>query len=289
MKRYAAFCMAVLLCVSLCACGGEEQSGLRLYCPDTTQTGAQLPRSVTTRDYWGEADPEQLLRAELEALFGAEVVAEDWTLTEGGSLTVELSDPYADRSGMELTLTQCCITLTLCQLEQVERVRVTVDGQPVSGRDKLYLTPDDFLFTGAEEEPRQVLVELYFPRSGGGLGFEVRELILTEDDDLYTAVLEALLEGPDSEDLTAVFPEDTGLLDVRMEDGVCCVNFSAALLEGGEDDPAARDLLLYSIVDTLGRLDAVSAVQLLVEGEPVPVFGTVDTSLPVQPDFELVS
>lgn len=288
MKRCVLFCMTLFFCFALCACGGERESELRLYCPSTVEWSGQLPRSVTSRDYWDEADPERLLRAELELLFGRSVELENWTLTEGKSLTVELSDAYAAQSGIDLTLSECCITLTLCQLEQVERVRITVDGRQVNGRDKLYLTAEDFLFTGAEEEPRQVLVELYFPRTGGGLGFEVRELTLTEDDDLYTAVLEALLEGPDSQDLTAVFPDDAQLLDVRMDDGVCCVNFSASLTDMGGDE-AACDLLLYSIVDTLGRLDAVSAVQLLVEGETLPVFGTVDTSLPVEPDFELAS
>lgn len=288
MKRMFTTMLSLTLLLSLCACG-KKSSDLLLYCPAGTVDGEPLPQSVTTADYWGEADVEALLSALLDTLFAGQVTAESWTLTDGGSLTVELSDAFLSRTGIDLTLSQCCIVLTLCQLEGVERVRVTVDGQPVSGQGKFYLTPDDFLFTGAEEEPRQVLVELYFPRPGGGLGFEVRELTLTEDDDLYTAVLEALLAGPDSRDLTAVFPEGTQLLGAWLDDGVCCVNFSADLLSGNGEDPALDDLLLYSVVDTLGRLDAVTAVQLLVEGQPLPAFGSVDTSLPVEPDFTLAS
>lgn len=284
MKRIITGLLGLILLLPLCACG-ESGSELVLYCPGEAAEDEVLTQSVSSVDYWGEASVEDLLDALLEQLFHGEVTARHWTLTEGGSLTLELSDGYLDRTGIDLTLAQCCLVLTLCQLDGVERVRITVDGEAVNGQSRFYLTPDDFLFTGAEEEPRQVLVELYFPRPGGGLGFEVRELTLTEDDDLYTAVLEALLDGPDSGELMAVFPQDTQLLGVWLDEGICCVDLSAQLLEGSGEDPEADDLLLYSMVNTLGRLDAVTAVQFLVEGQPLPAFGTADTSLPLEPDF----
>ena len=172
----------------------------------------------------------------------------------------------------------------------MERVCVTEEGKPFVGTEYVLLGEDDMLFSGAEEKPREVSVELYFPRLGGrGLGFEVRQLILTEEDDLYAAVTAALLTGPQSSDLRTPFPEGTQLLDARLEDGVCYVNFSADLLGDEESDVQQQDLMLYSIVDTLGNLDAVSAVQILVEGEIPPGCGTADTSRPLEPNFGLLT
>lgn len=290
MRRKISLFLAVLCLLSfLCACGetaAEQGGGLRLYLPAPYDAEEPLSEAITSKAYHGEATVEALSGALLEELFGAEVRLLGWSL-KGGLLRMDISREYGEVEGIDLTLAECCMALTLTQLEGVERVRVTAGGRKLLSGAQDYLAEEDMIFTGAEEEPREVSVELYFPRLGGrGLGFEVRQLILTEDDDLYTAVTRALLEGPQSSDLHMPFPEGTELLDARLEDGVCYVNFSAALLEG---DPAEQDLLLYSVVDTLGNLDAVSAVQLLIEGEVPQSYGTADTSLPLEPNFGLLN
>ena len=89
-------------------------------------------------------------------------------------------------------------------------------------------------------------------------------------------------------DLQAPFPEDLEVLGSRLEGGVCHINFSSHLLEI-EASAATKDLLLYSIVDTLGNMDSVSSVQLLVEGELLLHYGNTDTSMPLEPDFGLVA
>ena len=298
MRKRIVLILAVLAVLTLLfACGSEEATELQVYFPVQLEPDGSLTRAVDSENYHGEITVDGLLDAllagpkdpELTKLFDSDVWLLGWTM-EGERLQVDLSSAYGDLTGIDLTLADCCITLTLSQLEGVEQVHVTAGGSDLSYRGKQILSEDDMIFTGAEEEPRLVDVELYFPRSGGrGLGFEVREFILTEDDDLYTTVTLALLEGPESGALRAVFPEGTELLSTRLEDGICYVNFSAALIESAPDNVAEQDLLLYSIVDTLGNLDAVTAVQLLVEGEVPKSYGSADTTLPLEPDFGLLA
>ena len=291
--------LAVLAVLALvpAACAGGEETALRLYFPAAPEPDGSLPRAVDSENYYGEPTVDGLLdallagpeEAGLTGLFGSDVWLLGWTM-EGERLQVDLSAAYGDLTGIDLTLADCCITLTLSQLEGVEQVHVTAGGSDLAYRGRQILSEDDMIFTGAEEEPRLVDVELYFPRSGGrGLGFEVREFTLTEDDDLYATVTLALLAGPESSALRAVFPEGTELLSTRLEEGICYVNFSAALIDQAPAGQAEQDLLLYSIVDTLGNLDAVTAVQLLVEGEVPKSYGSADTTLPLEPDFGLLA
>lgn len=284
-KRCLSLLLALLLCFSLCSCSGDKKtSALQIYYP--TVGSSLTAQSVSSRDYFGSGNIEALTTALLEELFGGKVQLVDW-LQISDVLRLDLSAEYGELSGIDLTLAECCIVLTLCQLDSVDWVQINVAGIP--GQVRPYLSPSNIIFTGAEEEPREFLVELYFPRSGGrGLGFESRKLILTEDDDLYTEVTRALLAGPESTGLHSPFPEELEVLGSKLDGGVCHVNFSSHLLEP-DASSAEHDLLLYSIVDTLGNLDSVNSVQLLVEGEPLLHYGSVDTSIPLEPDFGLVS
>lgn len=289
MKQTFSFAL-VMICL-LCACGKpvQQPSGLCLYLPAPHSEETFLSEAVSQTEYSGEATVEALSAALLRELFGGEVKLLGWSLSSG-LLRLDLSREYETVEGIDLTITECCIVLTLTQLDGVERVRVTAEGRKLLSGGQDALSADHMIFTGAEEEPREVSVELYFPRLGGrGLGLEVHQLILTEEDNLYAAVTQALLAGPQSGDLHAPFPEGTELLDARLEDGVCYVSFSEALLTNGSSAPADQDLLLYSIVDTLGNLDAVSAVQLLIDGTVPKSYGTADTSLPLEPNFGLLA
>lgn len=279
------------LLLLLCACGTAEQpGGMCLWFPvdlDAPRHSAQAVASQGT-----EADTVESLVAGLLSGPGEEGLArslpegtklENWTLKDG-VLSLDFSEEYDTLSGADRTLADYCLTLTLCQLEQVESIRIlTGEAEP------RLLSPQDVLFTGAEEEPRQISVALYFPRAlGKGLGLETRELTLTEDDDLYVMIAEALAKGPTDPDLQTYLPRGDILLGTWVDDGVCYVNFSAELLTHAPAGQTERNLLLYSVVDTLGNLDAVTAVQFLVDGDRLAEFGGVETGLPLEPDFGLL-
>lgn len=284
------FLLAALLLLG--SCGGMEQAeGMRLWFPVNLDSPRHIAQAVAWKTAAVGTGTVESLVSELlsgpgedglSVLFPEGTRLVDWKLKDG-ELSLKFSEEYSALSGADLTLADYCLVLTLCQLEQVDRVCIlTGDGERV-------LSPEDVIFTGAEEEPRQISVALYFPRAlGKGLGFETRELTLTEDDDLYVMIAEALVKGPTDPDLQTYLPSGGVLLNTWVDDGICYVNFSSDFLihaPGGEQE---RNLLLYSVVDTMGNLDSVTAVQLLVEGDRLPEFGGVETSLPLEPDFGLL-
>lgn len=285
--------LAALLLLSACE-KTERAEGMRLWFPVDLDVPGHSSQAVASKKAAMTDSTVESLVSELLSGPGEDGLAKifpegtkliDWALQDG-VLSLEFSEEYAALSGADRTLADYCLTLTLCQLEQVDRICILGrDGEP----ERREFSPEDVIFTGAEEEPRQISVALYFPRAlGKGLGFETRELTLTEDDDLYVMIVEALAKGPTDPDLQTYLPSSGVLLNTWVDDGVCYVNFSSDFLIYAPGEDRERNLLLYSVVDTMGNLDSVAAVQILVEGERLAEFGGVETNLPLEPDFGLL-
>lgn len=92
----------------------------------------------------GPEDPE------LTSPFPQGTEVKSWSL-EGETVLMDLSEAYGGLSGAELTLADGCIVLTLCQLPEVERVYLTVEGRPRPFRDQM-LQESDFLLENGEME-----------------------------------------------------------------------------------------------------------------------------------------
>lgn len=213
----------------------------------------------------------------LTAIIPAGTRVLSWSL-EDKVANVELSAAYAELVGIDLTLADCCITLTLTQLPGVEGVRITVNGGGQSYRERRPLYPEDVLFSGAEETPVEVTAALYFRREGGdSLGFEWRKFRLTEGNVPAKAVLTALIAGPEDKGLLPLLPAELTVRSAWVDDGVCTADLSAHLLDLQSDE---RALAITSIVETLCSLDTVEQVVLLIEGEPTGEFGGLDLSAP---------
>ena len=209
------------------------------------------------------------------------------TLTDG-VCQVDLSEHYGGLSGVDLTVADYCIALTLLQVEGVEAVSILVEGEPISYRDHQLLRETDVLLSSAEDEPVYLSAALCFLREEGGLAAERRELLIPGGSAPAEVLLQALLAGPETPGLSLPLPADAQPVDLWVDEGgVCYVNFDAAFLSGSAA-PGQDRLLLYAIVNTLCQLPNVDAVFLLVEGESVEEFGGVAADRPLEPNPDLV-
>ena len=64
---------------------------------------------------------------------------------ELGVVYLDLSESYAGLFGMEQTLADACITLTLCQLEEVDGVSIMVDGRQLLYQNQEILSPSLYI------------------------------------------------------------------------------------------------------------------------------------------------
>lgn len=216
------------------------------------------------------------------------VTLDSWSLKEG-VLKLVLSEGYDGLSGINLTIADYCITLTLCQLPDVQSVIISVEGGLIPSRYYQELRSSDVLLSGSEDDEGLQGGTLYFPKADGlHLGVERRDLEADSGLTRSEAVVTALMKGPESDDMLSLMPKDARLLSVTTENGICYVSFSKEFEQASVSSTSEGALLLYSIVDTLCTLGGVEKVQLLIDGKAPSSFGGVPTLTPLEPDYSLV-
>lgn len=284
--------LALVLLISLTGCASRShQDGASLWYTANLEEWDNATTALESTPYTGEMGVPELMEALLSgpseksglvSPFPEGTHLQQWK-QEGKRVTVDLSWPYGDLVGIELTLADYCITLTLTQLEGVEEVCITVNGNQLPYRDRQVFTAQDVMFTGAEEEPVEVTAALHFRRKDSQeLGFEFRVFRLTESDSVAQVVLEALIAGPQDEGLERILPADLKVLSARQEGKVCYVDLSGVFLQQIPQQEWEQQMVIDSLVNTLCSLENVEQVQLLVEGQPLEWYGDVLVSQPTQ-------
>ena len=180
----------------------------------------------------------------------------------GGRAQVDLSAQYGRLSGIDLSIADACVTLTLTQLRGVYAVRITANGRELPYRDTQLLTAADALLSSGEDVTRPINVSLYFlDRATGELRSQAQTLMLYEGQTRVSAVLDALKRGPAGDDtLAALLGDDVTLVSSHTENGVCYVELSG-VRETAEDETKALESLERSLLS----LDGVEGVQLIAD------------------------
>lgn len=211
-------------------------------------------------------------------------------LGEDGVLLVDLTEQYGDLTGVDLTVADSCIALTLCQLPSVEAVRVTVEGETIPYRNRQVLGSGDVLLSGAEEEPEDYFTVLYFPRRDGlGLTAEYRSVARQQGAKQASVLVEELLQGPRFENGGQSLPEGIQARRVSVEGSVCRLDLSADFTANVPQNESQAVLVLYALVNTLCTLSEVERVQILVEGEAVPIYGGISLEAPLEANLDLIA
>lgn len=150
MKKALLFFLLLLLLLTGCAGGGSEGNTYPVYF-QTRESDVEAALVAEDRTLSPEEDAvEGLLNSLLEGPQGETlrrtipegVTLRGWTL-ENGLLTVDFSGRYGSLSGVALTLADYSVVLTLSQLEEVETVMITAEGDLLSYRDHQRLTAAD--------------------------------------------------------------------------------------------------------------------------------------------------
>lgn len=298
--------IAMALCAALLAAGGCAAGTPS---PDGVEEGSYLIYYSALKDPDGESAVEgeyrslpegqeaipglvELLRQQpqtegLTPALPAGLRLLDWQLEEG-RLQLDVSEHYYSLSGVDLTLADACLTLTLCQLEEVDSVYLTVEGRELPYRTIQRLTAGDILMAGGADEPMSLNVDLWYLRQEGqSLGVERRQIVKDLGQTTVEAVLSAWAQGPEESDLRAALPEGCRVLAAEVHGGVCAVDLSAEFLEGLPRSETTAALMIYALVNTLCELDGVEAVQLYLDGQPAPAVGGLPLDRALIPDLTL--
>lgn len=304
MKRILAFVIVLALLTPLCACTPEREmtsddGGYMLWFPVRRSSGRTDSAAVyrEKREWDGTPSVYTLLDTLLKGPQDEELYTPfppgtsiRFLNTEGETVWVDLSDEYGELSGFDLTMADYCIALTLCQLPEIENVRITVEGDTIHDRNRQNLREGDVLLSGIEEEPDTFLAALYFPDSSGrALNVEYRQVVRTEERDAISVVMDELLRGPMEGAGSRSLPEGTRVRFLSVRDRICYVDLSEEFVTNAPATAEEAGLTLYALVNTLCVRSGVSQVQLLIENEKVNFYGSVSVNTPLSANFDLVS
>ena len=141
----------------------------------------------------------------------------------------------------------------------------------------------------AQEKPKEMQVNVYYPRNDGTGLIAVSRKVNTEKDDKYTAAMKSLLMGTKEKGQTNVIPKKAKLRSVTVKDGVATVDFSKELEQNFSGGSTGEEMLIGSIVNTLTDFPEVEKVQILIEGASVETLsGHMDLSEPLTRMTELL-
>lgn len=190
-------------------------------------------------------------------------------------VNVDFSSGFAQLSGVELTLADYCLTLSLTALEGISAVAVTAQGREVGQQPKQIFYERDVLLSDMGDVLQTVEVTLYFLNSQGALEGEKRTLEIYEGQTVAENLIVALLAGPENRELTKVIPDDFMINSVRVDEGICYVNISAESLATLPEDEATQRLILWSLSDSLYSIETIQGLRFLSNGEELTYFGQV--------------
>lgn len=276
MKRTLSILLSALLLLSLLGCTIKEETvteGLRLYGVNAAQSRLGGDVITSTIVPWSDLPDDR----EAQAAAVAELLltsTEDYlsplpagtmlrsVKLSGSTAYVDLSSAYYQLSDIALTIADYCITLSLTQLTGIYAVRITVEGRELPYRHKQVFLAGDVLLSSMDDVVRTLTAQLYFPDESGAMVAEERLLTQYEGESTAQVVLEALLNGPESDDLLPLLSEGFVGMTARMESGVCHLNIPADSMAQVTEDT------VQAIGESLLSVEGIREVQLYIDGEP---------------------
>lgn len=264
--RSKAFWAVCLLLAVLTGCTAKEpSSGIRLvdmyYCRAESDGSFGAPQAENVNLGSSDISADELLKRYFDGPVSQELIfpfPDGLTCAsslENGVLTLKLSEPYARCTEQEQILMDACLCLTLSQLDAVDSICLSCGSLSRSYH------ADDFVLLDTSSENPEYAVKLYFSNGGSRLSEERRSLVYKEKAELPELTVQALLNGPQEQTHYRVIPEQTYLLDISVEDGLCTVVFSNDFAQVDSSLQRAT-AAVRSVAATLCALDGIDAVRI---------------------------
>ena len=282
MKKYFKIIVLFLGMLCLCACGKEEednQDKCPVYYVSNSETKVEMHEHVMVA-----VTPQEQLQELLRCLstmpekleykaplaMGFEVLSVE---EEEGKVLLNLSKGYLELPATTEVLVRAAIVRTLTQLEYINYVGITVEGNQLfdnAGDVVSWMSADQFINNDGNEINTYELtrVKLYFANeTGDKLIAAYREKHYSTNTPLERFIVEELIAGPSGQ-IAGMYPSinpATKIINVTTKDGICYVNLDENFLTVVNN--VSTDVSIYSIVNSLVELSSVTKVQILVNGE----------------------
>lgn len=195
-------------------------------------------------------------------------------------LFMQLSEEFAGLSGADLSLAITCISMTFSQLDDVSSVEVSVENNLLNGKESIRLNGSRILLKDNSLAIAENTVNVYYADEQCRYLIAVEAKTKLETTAEQAAYAISLLgETPADAALQSTLPENTEILELSIEDGLCIIDFSGDFYRNRPESDAAERMTIFSIVNTLTEFPEIETVQFFVEGEALETYYHMDLSL----------
>lgn len=282
MKRLYGILAALSAALALSACGTAEEENedtVQIYFISNSETKVEAhPHEMESADTEEMVDeliqclstnPEKL-EYKAPLLMGFQVLDVTW---DGEKVLLDVDRSYLELPTAAEVLIRASVVRTLTQLDKVNYVGITVEGNQLSdslGNVVGWMNADQFIDNNGNEinTYEQVRVMLYFAgEDGTNLIAAYREKYYSTSIPLERFVVDELIAGPSGhvEGLYPTINPATRVISVMTKDGICYVNMDESFLTVVNN--VSTDVSIYSIVNSLVELNNINKVQILINGE----------------------
>lgn len=200
----------------------------------------------------------------------AEKVVYQGSKQEEQVLYLYFDNNYTSMKADREILCRAALAKTLTQVPGVEYINIYSGDQPLLDRSGMpvgMLSGSDFIEGISDVNAYEKMeLTLYFTdEKGEKLYPEKREVIRSINTSAERVVLEELIAGPESAELSPTLDPDTRLLNVSVNENVCYINFDTTFLTNSLE--VNEYIPIYSIVNSLSELSSVNRVQIAINGK----------------------
>jgi len=197
-------------------------------------------------------------------------------LKEDGTMIVDVSPEFKNYKAEEEVKILEAVTHTLTQFENVERIKLWINGHPldempVDGTpiEKGYSRANGINLASSDRagQADAKAVTMFFPKEHNNNRYYVPiTKHVADGDNLYSSIINELIAGPAYEsNAMHVFNADTLLKnEPKLDNGILELEFSEAILKD-QGDAVIADEVMETLVRTLTQQESVEAVRVKVE------------------------
>lgn len=194
-----------------------------------------------------------------------------------GQLTIDFDSAYLNTESLAEILRRAAIVKTLIQIDGIEGIAFTVEGNPLTDSKQLpigVMTADTFVSNpGAEINSYETTtVKVYFADEEGEMLLGRTENVgYISNISMERLIVDRVIAGPLNDKSYPTVANTIKVLNVTTKDGVCYVNFDDSFLT--KTQKVSDEVVIYSFVNSLTELPNVNKVQFMIDSESEISFG----------------
>lgn len=187
-------------------------------------------------------------------------------------VAIHFSDIYYTLSPQDKIGMRASLVYSLAELDFIDGVEFYVNDTPLTtatGKIVGMVYPSSINKDILDPHPATTpyTLPVYFANKEGKLVKEEHSIRVSNPNNLEKPLLEELIKGPHSAELLPTVPSDMKIKDASTINGVCQIDLSFDPKSKFFTDHYSKELMVYSIVNSLTSLPQIKKVVIFVDGK----------------------